>query len=552
LGSIVEFEQAGQTKAEYGTALISNLVKDLTLRHGRGFSRSNLIRIRQFYLLYPKGATVSHLLTWSHLVELLKIDDPLERSFYERQSVTERWSVRELVRQKQSALFLRLAASKDKDGILQLAAEGQTVAQPTDLLREPYIFEFLKIPEPSQVSETQLETLLCDNLQQFLLELGKGFTFVGRQYRVTINNTHYRVDLVFYHRILRCFVLIDLKIDEVQHAAGRGENAARWLFENLTDGDYDVFATWQPTEEAASNAKFALSADGDAPNETIIDQSQRPGYLSAHFASGSCWQRLGTLTVEEGTIEVRLTNDADGIVLGDAIRIAPAVASLPSYVTPLVSGPSTVSEGSLYALSLDASGGGGSEWRVDWGDGTVETFGIGSTHITHTYADDSDTGTARTILASVLHGETLIDAAPVEITTRNVSSAMQLLSDESVQAGEPFNTAFSVLSSVEASSIDCDSEALSPDISHRADVSHVSQGGPAKYFVSAGTDADAIDQSCPTGSANSLQLQSVGLLGWVSPDSGRDNLNEIYATVVDSDDRVSSVGRRQRSLKWLR
>ena len=335
-------------------------------------------------------------------------------------------------------------------------------------------------------------------------------------------------------------------------AAGGGENAARWLFENLADGDFDVFATWQPTEEAASNAKFALSADGDAPNETIIDQSQRPGYLSAHFASGSRWQRLGTLTVEDGTLEVRLTNDADGIVLGDAIRIAPAVASLPSYVTPLVSGPSTISEGSLYTLSLDASGGGGSEWRVDWGDGTVETYGIGSTHITHTYADGSGTGTARTILASVLHGETLIDAAPVEITTQNVSSAMQLLSDDSVQAGEPFNTAFSVLSSVESSSIDCDSDVLSPDSSHRADVSHVSQGGPAKYFISAGTDADDIDHSHLTGSTNSLHLKNVGLSGWVSPDFGRDNLNEIYTTVVDCDNFVSSAGRRHRPLRWLR
>ena len=214
---IVEFEQGGKTRADYGKALIASLAQDLSLRHGRGFSRSNLIRIRQFYLAYPKGATPSHQLSWSHIVELLKVDDPLERGFYEQQCLRERWSVRELVRQKESALFLRLAASKDKAGILQLATQGQVVETPADLLREPYVFEFLKIPEPWRVSENQLETLLCDHLQQFLLELGKGFTFVGRQYRVTLNNTHYKVDLVFYHRILRCFVLIDLKIDEVQH-----------------------------------------------------------------------------------------------------------------------------------------------------------------------------------------------------------------------------------------------------------------------------------------------------------------------------------------------
>lgn len=214
---IVEFEQGGQAKAEYGAGLITRLAKDLTLRHGKGFGRSNVFFMRQFYLAYPKIQTLSGLLSWSHVVELLKIDDSLERSFYEKQMCTERWSVRELKRQKESGLFLRLAASRDKDGVLKLATHGQIVEQPADLLRDPYIFEFLKIPEAAALSETEIETRLCNHLQQFLLELGKGFTYVGRQYRITVNNTHYRVDLVFYHRILRCFVLIDLKIDDVQH-----------------------------------------------------------------------------------------------------------------------------------------------------------------------------------------------------------------------------------------------------------------------------------------------------------------------------------------------
>ena len=214
---IVEFEQGGKVRAEYGAALLSSLSRDLTLRHGKGFSRSNVIRIRQFYLAYPKGATLSHQLSWSHVVELLKIEDPLERSFYEQQAIREKWTVRELQRQKRTSLFLRLAAGKDKTAIHQLAAQGQFLEQPADLLRDPYVFEFLKIPEPHSISETDLETLLCDHLQAFLLELGKGFTFVGRQYRITLNNTHFRVDLVFYHRILRCFVLIDLKIDDVRH-----------------------------------------------------------------------------------------------------------------------------------------------------------------------------------------------------------------------------------------------------------------------------------------------------------------------------------------------
>lgn len=214
---IVEFEQGGKARATYGKALISKLASDLSLRHGKGFSRTNLVYMRLLYLRYPISQKPSDLLSWSHYVELLKLDDDLERSFYEQQAIHEKWSVPELKRQKTTALFLRLAASKDKAGILQLAAQGQLIEQPADLLREPYVFEFLKIPEPYLVSETQLETLLCNHLQQFLLELGKGFTFVGRQYRVTLNNTHYKVDLVFYHRILRCFVLIDLKITDVQH-----------------------------------------------------------------------------------------------------------------------------------------------------------------------------------------------------------------------------------------------------------------------------------------------------------------------------------------------
>ena len=214
---IVEFEQGGKARADYGKGLLGTLSRVLTLRHGKGFSRSNVIRIRQFYLTYPKGATASHLLSWSHIVELLKIDDPLERSFYEQQTIREKWAVRELQRQKQTSLFLRLAAGKDRDAILQLAQQGQVIEQPADLLRDPFVFEFLKISELHTLSETDLETRLCDHLQPFLLELGKGFTFVGRQYRITLNNTHYRVDLIFYHRILRCFVLIDLKINDVEH-----------------------------------------------------------------------------------------------------------------------------------------------------------------------------------------------------------------------------------------------------------------------------------------------------------------------------------------------
>jgi len=214
---IVEFEQEGNPKAKYGSNLLINLSRDLTLIHGRGFSRPNLNNMRMFYLRFPICQTLSDKLSWSHYCELIKISDELERSFYFQQNIRDNWSVSELKRQVNSGLFMRLALSKNKEEILQLSHQGQIVASPQDVVKDIYVFEFLKISEPYMYSETELETRLLDNLQTFFLELGKGFTFVGRQYRMMINNTPFRVDLVFFHRYLRCFVLIDLKIKEVKH-----------------------------------------------------------------------------------------------------------------------------------------------------------------------------------------------------------------------------------------------------------------------------------------------------------------------------------------------
>ena len=160
---------------------------------------------------------MSDKLSWSHICELIKIDDDLERSFYEKQAVNEKWGVRELQRQMDSSLFLRLAVSRDKDGILALANQGIEIQNPEDVIKDTYTLEFLNLPELERYTESELEQRIIDNLQPFLLELGKGFTFVGRQYKLTINNVHYYVDLVFYHRILRCFVLIDLKTNAVKH-----------------------------------------------------------------------------------------------------------------------------------------------------------------------------------------------------------------------------------------------------------------------------------------------------------------------------------------------
>ena len=214
---IVEFEQAGIPKAEYGKELLKDLSKDLSKQYGKGFSRTNLQYMRMLYVKYPKCQTLSGKLSWSHYIELLSISDDTSRSFYEKQCNHEHWSVRELKRQRDSALFERLALSKNKKKVLELSKKGIVIEQSKDIIKDPYVFEFLNIPEGKQYSEKSLENALIDKLGHFLLELGKGFAFVGQQYRITLNNTHYYVDLAFYHRILKCFVLIDLKTGKVNH-----------------------------------------------------------------------------------------------------------------------------------------------------------------------------------------------------------------------------------------------------------------------------------------------------------------------------------------------
>lgn len=257
---IVEFEQDGQQRAKYGKSLINKLSSDLSLSLGKGFSRSNLIYMRLFYIEFPISEKPSHLLSWSHYIELLKISDKLERSFYLHQTIIENWSIPELKRQKKSSLFLRLAASKDKAGILKLAKQGQIVENPVDLIREPYVLEFLKIPEPYHLSETDLEKKLIDNLQHFLLELGKGFAFIGRQYRITLGNVHYHVDLVFYHRILKCFVLIDLKKEEAGYEDVGQMNMYLGYFENEenTEGDNPPIGIVLAKEKDDLLVKYAM------------------------------------------------------------------------------------------------------------------------------------------------------------------------------------------------------------------------------------------------------------------------------------------------------
>ena len=215
---IVEFEQGGKVRAEYGKQLLVNLAKDLTLKNGRGFSRSNLLYMRKFYLSFPICETVSHILTWSHYFEILKCEDPLEMQFYMKQCINEGWKVRELKRQMKSCLFQRLALSTDKEGVLTLANEGHQVMKPQDIIRDPFVLEFTGLPQKKRYKESELESALKSNMEHFLLELGRGFAFIGRQYQIRIGSSVFRVDLVFYHCILKCYVLIDLKRAEIKHS----------------------------------------------------------------------------------------------------------------------------------------------------------------------------------------------------------------------------------------------------------------------------------------------------------------------------------------------
>ena len=221
---IVEEEQNGKERAEYGKHLLEELSKRLKSEFGKGFSVDNLENMRKFYIAYSISETVSRNLDildfqlgWSHYLKLIRIEDKAERKFYEIEATQNNWSLRELRRQCDSALYQRLALSKDKGAVKELSEKGQIIEKPKDALKDPYILEFVGFPENKIYSETELEQKLIDKLEHFLLELGKGYAFIARQKRITIDEKHFRVDLVFYNRILKSFVLIDLKIGELRH-----------------------------------------------------------------------------------------------------------------------------------------------------------------------------------------------------------------------------------------------------------------------------------------------------------------------------------------------
>lgn len=213
---IVEFEQSGKQKAVYGTALLDRLSTDLKASYGKGFSKSSIYLCRQFFIKYPIFQTVSGKLSWSHYAELLGVSDDNARTFYENQATEENWSVRQLKRQIQSSVFQRLILSKSKAILPKPSSKQLTLNKIEDLIKDPYVFEFLNIQKSDFLKERGLEKKLVDHLQLFLLELGKGFFFVARQFKITIDNEHFFIDLVFYHKILKCYVLVDLKTRKVK------------------------------------------------------------------------------------------------------------------------------------------------------------------------------------------------------------------------------------------------------------------------------------------------------------------------------------------------
>ena len=237
--TIVEYEQKGRQRAEYAKETLKILSMALTNEFGKGYSVDNLQLMRKFFITYAKSETLSRisqkspglsiyetlsrksqipfLLSWSHYVQLLKIGDDRERGFYEIEANKNNWSVRELQRQFNSALYERLALNRDKKGIRQLAKKGQLIEKPTDALKSHYVLEFLDLKEDNRYTETELETEIINKLEHFMLELGKGFLFEGRQRRFTFEGDSFFVDLVFYNRLLKCFVIIDLKIGKLAH-----------------------------------------------------------------------------------------------------------------------------------------------------------------------------------------------------------------------------------------------------------------------------------------------------------------------------------------------
>ncbi|MCH9763252.1 MAG: PDDEXK nuclease domain-containing protein [Gammaproteobacteria bacterium] len=281
---IVEAEQKGKARAAYGSNLLKDLARQLFDKYGKGFSVSTLRDIRQFYITYSDSSPIHHVvrgkskslspnLGWVHYRTLMRIDRIEARLFYEIESEKNAWSGRELERQVHSLLFDRLAKSKDKEGVLALANEGQQINTPEDAIKEPLILEFLGLPESNRLVESELEDALITNLQQFLLELGKGFSFIGRQKRLTFDGDHFYADLVFYHVLLKCYVIVDLKTHKLTHAdLGQMQLYVNYFDKEIKQSDDSAtIGLVLCTEKSEEMAKYML---GDKATQIFASKYQ--------------------------------------------------------------------------------------------------------------------------------------------------------------------------------------------------------------------------------------------------------------------------------------
>ncbi len=300
---IIEAEQQGKNRADYGENLLKNLAQQLKQDFGAGYSYSNLKYIRQFYLIFPQllsAGEIGHAvrdqslsdlklsglsnpnpswqpgqlhpnLSWTHYRTLIRIEKPEARAFYEIEALKNNWSARELERQINSLLFERLAKSLDKQGLMQLATQGHIIQQPTDVFKDPVAIEFLGLPESPRLTESDLETALITNLQAFLLELGKGFAFVSRQERISLDGDHFYIDLVFYHTILKCYILIDLKVGKLTH----GDLGQLQLYVNYYDQE-------RCAEDDNPTLGLILCSD---KNDAVVKYTLSPEQHNKIFAS---------------------------------------------------------------------------------------------------------------------------------------------------------------------------------------------------------------------------------------------------------------------------
>jgi len=298
---IVEYQQHGRDRAEYGERLIERLARDLRRDLGRGFGWRNLEMFRRFYLTYAISQSLIaklglpstslrtssssplewqddayflrllHALPWTHFIELIRLDDPLKRAFYEVEALKNRWSVRELKRQMDSLLYERVGLSLDKEGVLALAREGELLTSPAEMVRDPYVFEFLGLKREEPYTETQIERALLDNLQEFLLELGRGFCFIARQRRVTIENEHFYIDLLLYNRRLKCLVALDLKLGRFHHEhAGAMNFYLNYLkAEETEEGENSPIGIVLCSEKSEAHVEYAL---GGLANQVFVSR----------------------------------------------------------------------------------------------------------------------------------------------------------------------------------------------------------------------------------------------------------------------------------------